>query len=104
MNLNEKLNYLRSDFPAITHVDFSSRVQTVDKKTNSKFWGLLHEFKKIKGHGMLINTSFNVKGEPIVCNPEYAYLGFMRTQMDFLVIGNYLFDKKDQKHIYTHLI
>lgn len=104
MNLNEKLNYLRSDFPAITHVDFSSRVQTVDKKTNSKFWGLLHEFKKIKGHGMLINTSFNVKGEPIVCNPEDAYLGFMRTQMDFLVIGNYLFDKKDQKQLHpSHL-
>ncbi len=99
MNLSEKLDYLRSDFPAITHVDFSSRVQTVDKKTNSKFWGLLQEFKKITGHGMLINTSFNVRGEPIVCNPEDAYLGFMRTQMDLLVIGNYLFDKKDQKQL-----
>ena len=104
MNLSEKLNHLRSDFPAITHVDFTSRVQTVDKKTNPKFWELLHEFKKITGHGMLINTSFNVRGEPIVCNPEDAYLGFMRTQMDLLVIGNYLFDKKDQKQLHPSLI
>jgi carbamoyltransferase len=97
LKIMEQLNYKRSDFPAITHVDFSSRAQTVDRLTNAKFWGLLHAFKKLTGHGMLINTSFNLKDEPIVCNPEDAYLGFMQTKMDFLVIGNYFFDKKNQK-------
>ncbi len=103
MKLTEQLNYKRSDFPAITHVDFSSRVQTVDRLTNAKFWGLLQAFKKLTGHGMLINTSFNIRDEPIVCNPEDAYLGFMQTGMDFLVIGNYFFDKKNQKHIPLNL-
>ncbi|HSZ32065.1 MAG TPA: carbamoyltransferase [Puia sp.] len=97
LKIMEQLNYQRSDFPAITHVDFSSRVQTVDRLTNAKFWGLLHAFKKLTGHGMLINTSFNIRDEPIVCNPEDAYLGFMQSRMDFLVIGNYFFDKKNQK-------
>ena len=78
-------------------MDFSSRVQTVDGLSNAKFRGLLQAFKKLTGHGLLINTSFNVKDEPIVCNPEDAYLGFMQTGMDFLVIGNYFFDKKNQK-------
>ena len=97
LKLMEQLNYKRSDFPAITHVDFSSRVQTVDRLTNAKFWELLQAFKRLTGHGMLINTSFNIRDEPIVCNPEEAYLGFMQTGMDFLVIGNYFFDKKNQK-------
>jgi carbamoyltransferase len=99
LNLTEQLNHLRSDLQAITHTDFSSRVQTVNRESNPKFWALLNEFKRLTGHGMLINTSFNVRGEPIVCDPEDAYLGFMRTQMDFLVIGNYLFDKKNQKQL-----
>jgi carbamoyltransferase len=94
--LMDQLNFKRSAFPAITHVDFSSRVQTVHRQSNSKFWGLLNSFKKLTGHGILINTSFNIRDEPIVCNPEDAYLGFIRTEMDYLVIGNYLFDKKKQ--------
>ena len=86
----------RGVFPAITHVDYSSRIQTVRKQDNPAFWNLINEFKKISGHGILINTSFNVRGEPIVCTPEDAYLCFMKCGMDFLVIGNYLFDKKQQ--------
>jgi carbamoyltransferase len=86
----------RKIFPAITHVDYSSRVQTVTKLNNPKFWNLINEFKKVTGHGMLINTSFNVRGEPIVCTPEDAYRCFMKCGMDLLVIGNYLFDKKLQ--------
>jgi carbamoyltransferase len=86
----------RRVFPAITHVDFSSRIQTVTKQENPVFWNLINEFKKISGHGILINTSFNVRGEPIVCNPGDAYRCFMKCGMDFLVIGNYLFDKKLQ--------
>ncbi|HET7001265.1 MAG TPA: carbamoyltransferase C-terminal domain-containing protein, partial [Puia sp.] len=86
----------RRTFPAITHVDDSSRIQTVTKKDNPKFRDLLNEYKKITGHGMLINTSFNVKDEPIVCTPEDAWRCFMKCGMDFLVIGNYLIDKKQQ--------
>ena len=86
----------RRTFPAITHVDYSSRIQTVRKQDNPAFWNLINEFKKISGHGILINTSFNVRGEPIVCTPEDAYRCFMKCGMDFLVIGNYLFDKKQQ--------
>ncbi|HMH33794.1 MAG TPA: carbamoyltransferase [Puia sp.] len=97
LDIMERLDHIISDFPAITHVDFSARIQTVSRESNPKFWGLLNEFKKMTGHGMLINTSFNVRGEPIVCSPEDAFLGFMRTGMDYLVIGNYLFNKKDQK-------
>jgi carbamoyltransferase len=86
----------RKIFPAITHVDNSSRIQTVKKQDNPLFWNLINEFKKITGHGILINTSFNVRDEPIVCTPEDAYRCFMKCGMDFLVIGNYLFDKKQQ--------
>jgi carbamoyltransferase len=86
----------RRIFPAITHVDYSSRIQTVSKKDNPLFWNLINEFKKITGHGILINTSFNVRDEPIVCTPEDAYRCFIKCGMDFLVIGNYLFDKKQQ--------
>ncbi|HMC86553.1 MAG TPA: carbamoyltransferase C-terminal domain-containing protein, partial [Chitinophagaceae bacterium] len=99
LTIRERLNEPRSCFPAVTHVDFSARVQTVAKEINPKFWGLINEFKKLTGHGMLINTSFNMRGEPIVCNPEDAFLGFMRTGMDYLVTGNYLFDKKQQPEL-----
>lgn len=99
MNVMERINVVRSDFPSITHVDHTSRVQTVARESNPRFWELIDGFKKITGHGMLINTSFNVRGEPIVCNPEEAYLGFMRTGMDFLVMGNYVFDKRCQNNI-----
>lgn len=94
--LKDKLYYLRSDMPAITHIDFSARIQTVHKETNPRYWQLISEFKKLTGYGLVVNTSFNVRGEPIVCSPEDAYRCFMRTEMDFLVVGNYVFDKKLQ--------
>ncbi len=95
--LKEKLYTPRSHLPAITHVDFSCRIQTVNQRTNPLYYALLNEFKKITGIGILVNTSFNVRGEPIVCNPEEAYTCFMRTEMDLLVINNYLFLKDEQK-------
>lgn len=94
--LMEKLYYLRSDLPSITHIDFSARIQTVHKETNPRYWTLINEFKKQTGYGLVVNTSFNVRGEPIVCTPEDAYKCLMRTEMDFLVVGNFIFDKKDQ--------
>ena len=96
MVLKEKLYQLRSDIPAITHIDFSARIQTVHQETNPKYWELINEFKKITGYGLVVNTSFNVRGEPIVCSPEDAYRCFMRTEMDYLVIGNFVFSKKQQ--------
>lgn len=94
--LKEKLYYLRSDMPAITHIDFSARIQTVHKETNPRYYGLIESFKKLTGYGVIVNTSFNVRGEPIICTPEDAYRCFMRTEMDFLVVGNFVFDKKTQ--------
>jgi len=99
LNLSDKLYHVRSMIPAVTHVDYSSRVQSVNKATNPKFWQLINDFKNISGIGILINTSFNVRGEPIVCTPHDAYLGFMRTEIDFLVIGNYVFDKQAQQQL-----
>ena len=97
--LLEKLYIQRSDIPAITHVDFSARIQTVHKETNEKYWNLINKFKEQTGYGVIVNTSFNVRGEPIVCSPENAYICFMNTEMDYLVIGNFIFDKKLQlKH------
>ena len=92
----ERLYFKRSDLPAITHIDFSARVQSVSQQTNSRYWTLINKFREKTGYGLLVNTSFNVRGEPIVCSPEDAYRCFQRTEMDFLVIGNYLFDKKQQ--------
>lgn len=94
--LMEKLYFERSSLPAITHIDHSARIQTVNKKTNFRYWQLISAFKKATDCSVLINTSFNVRGEPIVCIPEDAYQCFMNTEMDYLVIGNYLFDKKKQ--------
>lgn len=94
--LFERLYTPRSDIPAVTHLDYSARIQTVSKKTNEKYWKLINSFKQKTGYGILINTSFNVRGEPIVCTPEDAYRCFMSTEMDYLVIGNFLFDKKKQ--------
>ena len=93
----EKLYTKRSKLQSITHVDFSARIQAVSKQTNEKFWMLLNEFKKITGMGVLINTSFNVRGEPIVNSPTDAFKCFMNTEMDYLVIENYLYSKKNQK-------
>ena len=92
----ERLYHLRSDIPAITHVDYSARVQSVSKETNPRYWELINAFKQLTGYGMVVNTSFNVRGEPIVCTPVDAYRCFMRTEMDYLVIGNFLFTKSDQ--------
>jgi carbamoyltransferase len=96
-DLFDRLYHIRSDIPAVTHVDYSSRIQTVSREANPKFWQLITDFKRISGCGILVNTSFNVRGEPIVCTPGDAYIDFMRTDMDYLVMGNYLFDKKKQK-------
>jgi carbamoyltransferase len=92
----ELLNEVRSAIPAVTHVDYSARIQTVHHDTNPKFYALLTEFKRITGCPVLVNTSFNVRGEPLVCGPEDAYLCFMRTEMDALVIGSRLLLKADQ--------
>lgn len=97
MKLYDRLYHLRSDLPAITHIDSSSRIQSVNKNTNPRYWSLINEFKNQTGYGVIVNTSFNVRGEPIVCTPVDAFRCFMRTEMDFLVIGNFLFDKKQQK-------
>ncbi len=93
----EKLNVVRSDIPAVTHVDYSARIQTVSAKTNPKFHRLIKLFDEKFGSAVLVNTSFNVRGEPIVCTPDDAYKCFMRTDMDALVMGNYLFLKEEQK-------
>ena len=92
----DKLNVVRSEIPAVTHVDFSARVQTVHQETNPEFYSLLSEFKKRHGCSVLLNTSFNVRGEPPVCTPEEAYTCFMRTDMDYLVIGSLLLSKSEQ--------
>jgi len=86
----------RSTLPAVTHVDYSARVQTVHPETNPRYYDLLSEFKKLTGCGVLINTSFNVRGEPPVCSVEDAYRCFMRTEMDYLVVGNHVLEKKRQ--------
>ncbi len=96
MELYERLYQLRSDIPAVTHIDYSARVQTVHKKTNERYWRLIKAFKEHTGYAVVVNTSFNVRGEPIVCTPEDAYQCFMRTEMDYLVIGDFLFKKTDQ--------
>ncbi len=92
----ERLNLKRSELPAITHVDYSARVQTVHEETNPRYYRLLREFDARTGCGVLVNTSFNVRGEPIVCTPADAYRCFMRTEMDYLVIENFLLDKRNQ--------
>ena len=91
-----KLYTKRSKLQSITHVDFSARIQTVSKKTNPRYWSLINEFKKITNVGVLVNTSFNVRGEPIVNTPEDAFKCFMNTEMDVLVIGDFLYYKEDQ--------
>jgi carbamoyltransferase len=92
----ERLYVVRSSVPAVTHVDFSARVQSVSKKTNPRYWSLISTFKQRHGCPVLVNTSFNVRGEPVVCTPRDAYLCFMRTEMDYLVLGDTLFVKEEQ--------
>jgi carbamoyltransferase len=95
-SLYDRLYFLRSDLPAITHIDYSARLQSVNRTINPRYWQLIHEFKKLTGYSVIVNTSFNVRGEPIVCTPHDAYRCFMRTEMDYLVMGDYVLDKKDQ--------
>jgi len=94
--LMEMLYTRRSDIQAVTHVDFTARVQTVHFETNPRFHNLIHSFREQTGCGLLVNTSFNVRGEPIVCTPEDAYKCFMRTEMDYLVLGDFVFEKEKQ--------
>ena len=95
----EKLNIPRSSLPAITHIDYSARVQTVSKRTNPRYYNLINAFKKRTGCPTIVNTSFNVRGEPIVCTPQDAYRCFMRTEMDVLVLQNQILFKSDQPDI-----
>ena len=92
----DKLNIKRSSIPAITHVDYSARIQTVHKETNSKYYNLLKEFNKITGCPVIVNTSFNVRGEPIVCSIEDAYNCFMGTNLDILVLEDFILFKNEQ--------
>jgi len=92
----QKLNVPRSSIPAVTHVDYSARVQSVSKRTNPRYHKLISKFYEITGCPSIVNTSFNVRGEPIVCTPQDAYRCFMRTEMDVLVLENQLLLKIDQ--------
>ena len=92
----EKLNVPRSTVPAITHVDYSARIQTVRRETSPLYYDIIAAFNRRTGCPVIINTSFNVRGEPIVCTPEDAYRCFMRSDMDVLVIDNYILEKTDQ--------
>ena len=99
----DKINYPRSTIPAVTHVDFSSRIQTVHKETNLTFYRLLEQFKKLTNFPVLVNTSFNVRGEPIVLTPEDAFRCFMGTELDVLVAGNAYMKKTEQpKSLYSN--
>jgi carbamoyltransferase len=92
----DQLNVVRSDMPAITHIDYSARVQTVSRDTNPDYYDLIAAFEEKTGCAVIVNTSFNVRGEPIVCTPHDAYVCFMRTHIDHLVLGTFLLDKTEQ--------
>jgi carbamoyltransferase len=96
LDLWDRLYCQRSDVQSITHLDFTARIQTVHKRTNPKYWHLINTFKEKTGYGIVVNTSFNVRGEPIVCTPEDAYRCFMRTEMDYLVVNNFFLIKTEQ--------
>ncbi len=96
VTIRERINQIRSDVPAITHVDYSARIQSVNRAVNPGYYDIIKAFEQRTGYGIIINTSFNVRGEPIVCTPEDAYRCFMRTEMDYLVLGGWLLDKKEQ--------
>lgn len=92
----DKLNIPKSSIPAVTHVDYSARVQTVHKETNPRYWNLINKYREKTGSAVVVNTSFNVRGEPIVCTPEDSYRCFMRTEMDVLAVGNFVLKKSEQ--------
>ena len=95
-NMLEIVKQKRSDIPAVTHVDYSARIQTVTAEKNPYYYGVIKEFKKQTGYSVIVNTSFNVRGEPIVCTPRNAYECFMRTEMDALVLENCILYKEEQ--------
>ena len=90
------LNVPRSDVPAITHIDYSARIQTVERETSPNYYDLIRQFERLTGCGVVVNTSFNVRGEPIVCTPADAYRCFMRTHLEALVLFPFLLDKARQ--------
>ncbi|MBN1698037.1 MAG: carbamoyltransferase [Spirochaetales bacterium] len=96
LTIRQRINTKRSDIPAITHVDYSARIQTVGNTHHPRYYEIIKAFRNLTGYGIIINTSFNVRGEPIVCSPEDAYRCFMRTQMDCLVLGSYILYKEEQ--------
>jgi len=96
--LYERLYHPRSDVPAVTHIDYSARIQSVNKELHPKYWRLIDAFRRLTGYAVIVNTSFNVRGEPIVCTPADAYRCFMATEMDYLVLGDFLFNKKEQPY------
>ena len=96
LDIHAWVNQPRSDIPAITHVDYSARIQSVSRETNPRYHRLIKAFEALTGYGIIINTSFNVRGEPIVCTPEDSYRCFMRTEMDYLALGPFLLKKSDQ--------
>jgi carbamoyltransferase len=98
-DMYSRLYFKRSDVPAITHIDYSARVQTVSKTTNERFWKVINEFKKLTGYGIVINTSYNVRGEPIVGAPFDAFRCFMNTEIDYLVLNNFVFEKSKMDHL-----
>jgi carbamoyltransferase len=95
-DLRKRVNVKRSSIPAVTHVDMSARIQTVDEKRHGRYYRLMKEFKRQTGCGVIINTSFNIRGEPIVCTPQDAYRCFMATEMDMLVLENCVLLRSDQ--------
>ena len=92
----QRVHEIRSVVPAITHVDYSARIQSVNRETNPRYHRIIKEFEELSGEGIIINTSFNVRGEPIVCTPADAYRCFMRTEMDYLVMGDLVLAKTEQ--------
>jgi carbamoyltransferase len=94
----DRIKEVRSTIPAVTHVDYSARVQTITQDQNPRLYALLEKFEQMTGAGVLVNTSFNVRGEPIVCTPDDAYRCFVNTEMDYLIIGNFLLERTAQPH------
>src|SRR5258705_13570600 len=95
-DLRKRVNVKRSELPAITHVDMSARIQSVDERRNGRYYRLIREFKRQTGCGVIINTSFNIRGEPIVCTPQDAYRCFLASDMDVLVLENFILHKPEQ--------
>jgi carbamoyltransferase len=103
-DLRKRVNVRRSSIPAVTHVDYSARVQTVDEERHGRFYRLMKRFKDKTGCAVLINTSFNIRGEPIVCTPQDAYRCFLGTNLDALVLGNHLLLKEEQSGVETFCV